>query len=162
MESTESMEHEVVIYDKTLIYLDNSNMIKASVDKCDFYIDILEPIRNVLYIKSVSSSIKFNNTTQDGNSVYISLNNYNKMMSIIDGSKYIFFERFNIISNIGDINYNTYFNPNDISVYILNPPEPNFRRFNIKLFDKNNNIISQSDLNKFNITLCVYSSKKKF
>lgn len=54
------------------------------------------------------------------------------------------------------------FDPNDTSVYILNPIEPSLKRFNIELRDKKNQLLKTSDVASFKMTICVYSKQKKF
>ena len=46
-------------------------------------------------------------------------------------------------------------------MFVLNPVEPNLKRFNIQLYDKHNVIINKSDITRFNMTLCVYYNRKK-
>ena len=50
---------------------------------------------------------------------------------------------------------------NDTNTYVLDPIEPNLKRFNVQLLDKTNNVINKSKISKFNMILCVYSKKKK-
>jgi hypothetical protein len=54
------------------------------------------------------------------------------------------------------------FDPNDTSVYILNPIEPSLKRFNIELRDKKNQLLKTSEIASFKMTICVYSKQKKF
>jgi hypothetical protein len=50
---------------------------------------------------------------------------------------------------------------NDTNVVVLDPIEPNLRRFDVQLYDKNYNIIPRSDINVFSMILCIYSRRKK-
>jgi hypothetical protein len=54
------------------------------------------------------------------------------------------------------------FDPNDTSVYILNPMEPSLKRFNIELRDKKNQLLKSTEIASFKMTICVYSKQKKF
>ena len=49
----------------------------------------------------------------------------------------------------------------DPSVYILNPPEQNLRRFNIELRDKNFNLFNTNVLSDFNLSVCAYLIKNR-
>ena len=61
-----------------------------------------------------------------------------------------------------DISYNqNSFDWSDPSVYILNPPEQNLRRFNIQIKDKNFNFFNNTNLVNFNLSICVYVIKNR-
>ena len=127
------------------------------------------------------------NATLNGNSVvdddpiYVRVNDYYRCLSVIKGNSVKCFEIINIsktktysIRNntslspaVTDVAYYTEYpqsalDINDTSVYVLNPVEPNLKRFNVQLYDKNNNLISKSDIKAFKMTLCIYSKPKKF
>jgi len=226
------------IYDKQIIEIDMENAV-LNID--DFYVDIQQPIRNAVYIKIMQTSIElktnFNTYTYtdpqslkdaasiditsiklnnedvlDNDPIYISMNNYNRISTVIkqtysenvvkynkdaNGNKietkeiqtvtkptvfeyfdmihvnltnvYHLFRQYNAALSLGpqSITFkNEYqqsaFDPNDTSVYILNPIEPSLKRFNIELRDKKNQLLKTSEIASFKMTICVYSKQKKF
>ena len=44
------------ILDKSIIYIDSANAIWNSTTVQNFYIDILEPIKNVLYVSLINAT----------------------------------------------------------------------------------------------------------
>ena len=78
------MQNETIL-DKKILQLTNGGARYYNNAKCDFYIDILEPIKNVTHIKILKSSVRLNLKTLNGEPVidndpiYISLNNYNRI-----------------------------------------------------------------------------------
>ena len=61
-----------------------------------------------------------------------------------------------------DISYNqNSFDWTDPTVYILNPPEQNLKRFNIVIKDKYFNTFSNTNLLNFNLSICVYVIKNR-
>jgi hypothetical protein len=123
--------------------------------------------------------------------IYIAINDYDRSVSykifteitpntikdIITGtvsntgtnSSNIVFHPFNYFDLIpystdlySDISYNqNSFDWSDPSVYILNPPEQNLRRFNIQIKDKNFNFFNNTNLVNFNLSICVYVIKNR-
>lgn len=176
-------ETEGNTFDKTIIYLDNINAEFANPTECNFYIDIQNIIKSVLYIKILSCSIDIEPADGISNNdpIYVALNDYNRASSVINGARTRFFvavplvftnsQNCSIVNSVatvqnklifsGNVEYKTDFDKNDASVYVLNPMEPNLRKFNIQLYDKNNNILQRNALLNFKLTLCVYSSNKK-
>lgn len=168
------------ILDKKIILIDSSKCIFNN-SNYDFYLDIQTPIKDVLFIKIISSTIsistelKINNTNiNDLDNIFIYLNDYKRIITnnsntndnifnyfdniLIDTTKYsntsTEFNFTNLLASNSDIT--------DTSIYVLNPAEPSLKRFNIKLYDNNNNIISKTDnLNRIVIKLCIYTSRKK-
>lgn len=123
--------------------------------------------------------------------IYISINNYDRSVSykifteitpnttkdIITGtvsytgtnSSNIVFHPFNYFDLIpysndqySEISYTqTSFDWSDPSVYILNPPEQNLKRFNIQFKNKAFELFSATDLINFNLSFCVYVIKNR-
>lgn len=242
------------VYDKQIIEIDMANAVKTNMIDgtdyfCEFYIDILEPIRNAVYIKIMRTSIALNTNfanislddatllpftkiifngddnqlVLDNDPIYVRMNNYGRLSSIINetyqemvvidyekkadnpneyqtdssGNKipikeertvtkptvceffdmihlnltniYNLFKQHNAAVSISPTsiafkneNQQTAFDPNDTSVYILNPMEPSLKRFNIELRDKKNQLLNTADVSSFKMTICVYSKQKKF
>jgi hypothetical protein len=179
--------NDILSFDKSIIQIDTNSAIWNDSTNMSFYIDILEPIKNVLYITIIKSSITVLDATENLNGspiidldpVYINLNNYNRLISTYtnNNNKNIL-NYFEIIPlNLTDkyptihLNYNKISFTNsyvstgtlmDSHLFKLNPIEPNLKRFNIDLYDKNNNILKQSEISRFTMTLCVYYNKKKY
>ena len=78
MDSTIDCDYKIIVIDSTVSKFVNNGL-------CEFYIDLDEPLRNVYKIKIITilaniynSSVKLNN---DLESIYIDLNNYNRLIS---------------------------------------------------------------------------------
>jgi hypothetical protein len=171
------------IFNKTIIYIDSKNCVYTDSTKSDFYVDIIEPLKNVAYIKLIKSVVvikpKSNlngNLIQDYDPIYIKMNDYNRISSVINGNvgKYFDVININLTEVYGIINEvllavtevafsNDYshseFDEDDISVHTLYPPQDSLKRFNIQIYDKNNNIIPKNEIITFKMTLCVYTLK---
>jgi hypothetical protein len=119
--------------------------------------------------------------------IFIDVNGYDRFVTsldtvidryssnMIDRQKNIkYFEQINInkIEKYGTGNvheavaFNTEYsgtgcNINDTNMFVLDPIEPKLRRFNIRLYDKNYNMIDRNNLSLFTMTLCIYSKRKK-
>jgi hypothetical protein len=173
------------ILDKKIILIDSSKCIFNN-SSYDFYLDIKTPIKDALFIKIINSSIVLNditstintNTINDQDSIFITMNDYRRIITnevnnndndsmydyfdniIIDKSKYDLTTTTNcnftnLYSNTTDLN--------DPSVYVLNPADPSLKRFNIKLYDNSNKIISSKteNISRVIIKICVYYARKK-
>jgi hypothetical protein len=170
-------------YNKTIIEIDSTNAT-FNGDVCDFYVDILEPLKNVKCIKLIRSSIcikpKENlagSTIVDDDPIYVIMNGYNRLSSVVNGSIINSFELLliSLTKSYFIINANTFtgsdnkvtymneythsFQEDDISVHVLNPCERNLKRFNIQLINKANKIIPQEDVDRFKMILCIYTLK---
>jgi hypothetical protein len=98
------------ILDKKILQLTNGGAKYYSDTKSDFYIDILEPIKNVTHVKILKSSIRLNLTSLNGTTVvdndpiYVSINDYNRIATInnkiVNTSNYItdVFNSFEVIN----------------------------------------------------------------
>jgi hypothetical protein len=188
-------------YDKIVINLNSSNCLQNSpqTTESSYYINLAEPLKNVVYIKMLKASVKTGAlmTTLSYNKfdpIYIAINDYDRSVSykifteitpnttknISTGevtltgtnSSNIAFNPLNYFDLIpysndsivpySDISYNqNSFDWSDPSVYILNPPEQNLRRFNIQIKDKNFNFFNNTNLVNFNLSICVYVIKNR-
>jgi len=159
-------------YDKKIIYIESISGIFPD-DNFNFYIDMTEPIKNIVFIRIMNIQIVTNQLLLSDDVFYIELNDYDRSVSYmktdtgdfntikyfdciqfsgvsVDGNKYI----SKIIYPVGWVNWS------DPSVYVLNPPEPSLKRFNITIRDKDYNMISRNLIHSFKLTICVYNIKK--
>ena len=160
--------------DYKIICMDSSNCSYQNNTICDFYIDLDEPLRNVYKIKIITILANIKNSATEYNkdleSIYIDLNNYNRLISkstIKDsngksGNNYYFDSL--IIETAGASGNSTIkndYNNADIE-YFINPIEPQLNRFRIRLFDKNNKIIPITNtINRFIMKLGIYYNNRK-
>lgn len=167
MDSTIDCDHKIIVIDSSV-----SNFVNNGL--CDFYIDLDEPLRNIYKIKIIAILVNINNTAttynKDLESIYIDLNNYNRLItkSIIkdsngkSGNNYYFDSL--IIETAGATGNSTIkndYNNADIE-YFINPIEPQLSRFRIRLFDKANNIIPITNtINRFVMKLGIYYNNRK-
>lgn len=170
------------ILDKTLVYINSSNGAFINNGAFDFIFDLTEPIKNALYVSIVKSEILLNpsqtlngEVIEDGDPIFIYLKDYNRIITNIQGNNVKCFDliTLNLTEKFGaqaipdkNIMFKTEYSTanydvNDINTFVLNPTDPNLKRFDIKLFDKKFNQISKSSIVKFNIVLCVYHNRKK-
>lgn len=176
---------DIQTLDKTIVYL-NSDTVIFNTDNFDISFELSEPIKNVVYIKIMKVDIKFKAAPidgkyiSDGDPIYVNLKNFNNRFiaktpppdnNIIKCFEIVtlnFQEKYN---NSDDLNNNKiyYFkteytatgcNTTDTNVIVLNPFEPIINRFDLQLYDKNNQIISRFSIIKCTITLCIYHSRK--
>lgn len=76
-------------YDKIVINLNSTNCLEFTKDKSDYYINLAEPLKNVIYIKMIRASVKTNNSAitiyplnyKKNDPIYISINNYDRSVS---------------------------------------------------------------------------------
>ena len=180
-------------YDKIVINLNSTNCLEFTKDKSDYYINLAEPLKNVIYIKIIRASVKTTvlSSYNKFDPIYISINNYDRSVSykifteitpntikdIITGtvsntgtnSSNIVFHPFNYFDLIpysndqySEISYTqASFDWSDPSVYILNPPEQNLKRFSIQIKNKAFELFSTTDLINFNLSFCVYVIKNR-
>jgi hypothetical protein len=178
-------------YDKIVLNLNSSNCLPENATMTNYYINIPEPLKNLIYIKILKASVLSTNSINSTLSynkydpIYIGINDYDRSISYIrrthvttsnyyidnikygyDSSNIVFDPKkyFDLIpyssNNYSDISYNqSSFDWTDPSVYILNPPEQNLRRFNIEIRDKNFNLFDTSVLPDFNLSFCAYLIK---
>jgi len=189
------MQNEDIL-DKKILQLTKNGAIYYDESKNDFYIDILEPIKNVTHIKILKSSIKLKtkkiNTldVNDNDPLYITINDYSRITTFntkkeLDNYISNAFNTFEVINlnveskyvTVTNVEYdnllpidgitfeNVYTSTsaslNDTNVYNIIPHEPSLKRFNIKLYDKNFNLINKDDISNFEMLICVFSNNKK-
>lgn len=168
------------VLSKKLIYINSSNVDESKFlgNSYEFSYDILDAIRDVVYIKLMKTEVILNPSTanvQDGDPIYVSLKKYDRLFVNKNGGNMKVFEviPLNISDKYGlgavpnqNVMFKTEYTTtgcsiNDTNTYVLDPIEPNLKRFDIQLLDKNFNNIPKSNIKCFTLTLCVYSSKKK-
>ena len=198
------MQNEDIL-DKKILQLTKNGAIYYNESKNDFYIDILEPIKNVTHIKILKSSIKLKtkkiNTidVNDNDPLYITINDYSRITTINTKIEINVMNSSNITSNYISNAFNTFevinlnveskyvtvtnveydnllpidgitfenvytstsASLNDTNVYNIVPYEPSLKRFNIKLYDKDFNLINKDDISNFEMLICVFSNNKK-
>lgn len=160
--------------DYKIICMDSSNCSYQNNTICDFYIDLDEPLRNVFKINVIIILLNIPNSSSINNNletINIDLNNYRRLISknsslSVDGNRNNLYYFDNLIIEKADTtsggnstiknDYNS-----AVTMYNLNPLEPQLKRFNVRLFDKNDLIIAKSKINNFIIKLGVYYNNKK-
>lgn len=167
--------------DKTIIYINSDDVNLFDANTFTFSVDLLEPIRDVVYIKIMKSEIIVNptstingNTITDTDPIFVTLNNYKRISTVISGNNTKFFDQINI--NLSEkfpsmVLPNTFiafknessssYNSGDPNLFILNPMESNLKKLNFALYDKKNVIVNKNDIKRFNTTLCVYHTRRK-
>ncbi len=168
-------------YDKIVINLNSTNCLEFTSGKTDYYINLAEPLKNVIYIKMIRASVKTNSSTifsgslnyKKNDPIYIAINDYDRSLSYIkstQGNNIVFnsINYFDLIqfnddaNNHSEISYTqASFDWSDPSVYILNPPEQILKRFNIQFKNKAFELFNTSDLINFNLSICVYVIKNR-
>lgn len=78
------------VFEKRIVYINSSNCKYIDNTKCSFFYDLLEPIRNVMYIKLMKAELIVNPSStinsvaiQDTDPVFVSLNNYDRLFTTI-------------------------------------------------------------------------------
>ena len=160
--------------DYKIICMDSSNCSYKDNTLCDFYIDLDEPLRNVFKINVITVLLNIpNNSSLNNNleTINIDLNNYRRLISKhstiasngVRNNLYYFdnliIEKSDTTSG-GNSTIKNDYNSAD-TIYYLNPLEPQLKRFSIRLFDKNDLIITKSKINNFIIKFGVYYNNKK-
>lgn len=151
--------------DYKIITIDSLNVNYHTTNIYDFYMSLDEPLRNVYKINIITiladvpaSSSSFFSPLDP---IYININDYNRLISKKDNNNIYYFDSL-IVENIisSRITIKNDYNTND-NIYNLNPLEPQLNRFNIRLFDKNNQLISKDNINRIIIKLGIYYNNKK-
>jgi len=137
-----------------------------------FYINLDESLKGVYKLKILSILINVNNNKFSSlplEPIYIDLNGYKRLISKhttieSNGNRndLYYFESViveNQLAATGNTtiknDYNTFENE-----YILNPIEPQLSRFTIKIYDKNNQLMTNTDIYRFVIKLGVYYNNR--
>lgn len=160
-------------YDKQIICLDSNDGTYNTTNIFDFYINFENPIKNISSVKIIDAEIILKSKTLNYDDVfYIELNDYHRVLRYIKSKDATFkyfdsipfdkgyykttddFNKFKIFYSLSSSNWT------DPTLHILNPIEHNVRRFNIKIKDKNLNILNKLDGETFKITICAYTIKK--
>lgn len=170
------------IMNKSIVFIDNNNATFLSNNNYVFNYDLLENIKDIACIKIMKSEIilntnvplfanDINSTPQNGDPIFIKMNDYKRVSTIINGNNIKFFDV--IILNTTDKNTVTSpvqvyknescssFNINDPTVHIFNPTESNIKTLSFELYDKNNKILERSTIIRFSMVLCIYHYKRK-
>ena len=161
-------------YDKVVINLNNHNCLTVDATKTNFYFNLSEPIKNVVYVKILRASILSAGAMKNApllyeryEPIYIALNDYHRSVSYIkNNSTFNYANYFDLIPysdiNYSDISYSqASFDWSDPSVYVLNPPEQSLKRLNIEFRDKSFNLFNTTVLTHFNLSICVYYIKNR-
>jgi len=169
------------ILDKTVVYVNSSNATFLTND-FDMTFDLMEPIKNAVFVMISKTEILLNptqtinnNAIEDGDSIFIRVKNYERIHTNINGNNIKCFDQVTLnlsdkfgIDNVPNKNIlfrseygSTVCDINDINTYVLNPVDPNFRKIDIRLYDKNFNIIPKGSIKKLVMVLCIYHSRKK-
>ena len=150
--------------DYKIITIDSLYVKYPTTNIYDFYMTLDEPLRNVYKINVITilADVPLSSFFLPLDPIYINLNEYNRLISKKDNNNIYYFDSLiieNTISSRTTIknDYNTSDN-----VYYLNPLEPQLNRFNIRLFDKNNQLITKDNINRIVIKLGVYYNNKKY
>jgi len=154
------MEQE---YNYKIITIDSSNANYKSSNIFNFYINLDEPLRNVYKINIITILADVPSTTslQPLDPINIRLNDYERLISKKGTNNLYYFDSL-IVENLisSRITIKNDYNTTD-NIYHLNPMEPQLSRFEIKLYDKNNDIITTSMITRFVMKIGIYYSNKK-
>ena len=82
-------------YDKIVINLNSSNCLEFTTNKTNYYINLVEPLKNVIYIKMIRASVKKNSSTitipplnyKKNDPIYIAINDYDRSLSYIKSTQ---------------------------------------------------------------------------
>lgn len=175
------MATDVIEYKIILVDTNNVNFNKANPNKYDFFVDILEPIRDVYKIKILYDAVSIPTTNLTTNvkniknldTIYIDLNGYSRIKTtLINKTTNIstdlsFFDSITIdlnkIKGTAGVTETTMFNDFNTNEadYILNPIASQFNKINIQLKDKNNDLLDTDYATRFFMKLCIYYKTKK-
>ncbi len=170
------------ILDKTIVYINSSNANYYNNTDFNINFSMAEPIKNAVYVMISKIELLLNPTLtinglsiEDGDPIFVAVKNYERIHTNIGGNNVKCFDQvtLNLSDKFGGNaipNQNILFRSeygstvcdiNDINTYVLNPVDPNLKRFDIQLYDKNYKIIPKSNIKKFIMVLCIYHSRKK-
>lgn len=182
------MDKKIIILDSdNAIYNSSQSVLDYYIDILTPIKDVshIKIIYTSILIKDLSAATDF----IDKN-VYINLNNYNRLQtntvsitSNIDVQNYfdnVYIDKSKYDANLAYYAINTptlnntlisysFDNSNeynsstdtDSSIHILNPLEPNLKRFNIKIYKQDGTIASNTYIKKVIMKLCIYYNRKK-
>jgi len=152
--------------DYKIITIDSSNVNYNIANVYDFYMNLDEPLRNVYKINVITILVDVPSTSSFTplDPIYINLNDYHRLIAKKnDGNNLYYFDSVIVENTISPprITIKNDYNTSD-NIYYLNPIEPQLRRFNIRVYDKNNQKISNSNITRIIIKLGVYYNNKKY
>jgi hypothetical protein len=167
----ESIDYKIILIDSS-----NANFT-SSTNNYSFYVNLTEPLRDVFQIKIIYSALSIPATTLSNtslitnlDSVFIDLNNYNRLTTVLKKSQgittnisyfdSIIIDTTNDSKNQGMTTLYNDFNSSE-NIYKVNPVAPQLTRLNFNLYDKNNNIITTSLISRFVMKIGVYYSNCK-
>lgn len=167
-----------IILDKHIVHFNSSNCVFLG-NTFTMYYDLQEPIRDAMYIKILKCEVVLNPSSTinglpigDTDPIFIDMKKYNRLYTSVNGRKCFEQITLNITEKFGTsvpnqyISFKTEYNStgcsvNDTNTFVIDPVEPNLRRFDLELYDKNYKIIPKSEIKALTLILCVYSNKKK-
>ena len=159
--------------DKTVLYI-NSRNSHSNSNSCSYIYDLIEPLKDIVYIKTIRTEVFAKHSQfSDGEPLFLKLNDYKRLSTVIDGNATKFFESISI--NISDKSTDTLsneivsfqknsmssFHKCDPNVYEFKPIESNIKSFNIEIYDQNNTLLDKTAINGFNMTICIYHRYRK-
>ena len=80
-------------YDKVVINLNSSNCLVNNPSATNYYVNLVEPLRNVIYVKMLKASVLTNNTIvpllsyNKYDPIYIAVNDYDRSVSYIKSTQ---------------------------------------------------------------------------
>jgi len=164
--------------DYKIILIDSSNAnFTGSTNNYSFYVNLTEPLRDVYKIKIIYSALSIPSTIVTDTSlitnldnIFIDLNNYNRLTTVLKKSANIttnisYFDSIildtsELIKNQGITTAYNDFNSSE-NIYIINPTVSQLTRLNFNLYDKNNNILTTALLSRFVMKIAIYYSNCK-
>jgi len=150
--------------DYKIITIDSLYVKYFTTNIYDFYMSLDEPLRNVYKINVITilADVPQSSFFLPLDPIYVNINEYNRLISKKDNNNIYYFDSLIIENTISSrTTIKNDYNSNDNTFY-LNPLEPQLNRFNIRLFDKNNQLITKDNINRIVIKLGVYYNNKKY
>jgi len=174
------MASDIIEYKIILIDTDNVNYYNNDTNTYDFYVNILEPLRDVYKIKVLYDALSIPNAnltnttlTKNLDTIYVYLNSFSRIKttvidkinkSEIDLSYFdsITIDLNKIKNNTGTTETTMFndFNVNEAD-YILNPIASQLNKIHIQLKNKNNELLKKDYATRFFMKLCIYYKTKK-
>lgn len=174
------------VLDKTLVYINSSNAaFTNNPSEYKFSYNLAEPIKDAMYLMNVRTELLVDVSAlhtlngaviEDGDPIFIRFNDYYKLVANVNnGTMVKCFDTIslNITDKIGMVAptatpilfkneiTSTVCSFKDINTYVINPVDPNFKRIEISLHDKNFDPIPKDFIKKFTMLVCVYHNRKK-
>lgn len=89
-------------YDKVVINLNSSNCLTIKPNTTDYYINLVEPLKNVIYVKMLNASVLTTNeivptlSYNKYDPIYIAVNDYDRSLSYIKSTQISTSNYFNV------------------------------------------------------------------